>query len=193
MKLEELTEILRKELPEFKIQNGSLGEALFASLSFPEVTNVYIFRIPAWEDASNSVDIFYLDPSNIDEGSAAWNAHRVMNKQDIIDFIREYYEGWLKLKKYIDSFNLENIVSALTDLGFTWGIFESLGSIEDAYIKGHLEIPPSKGQALTLDIRIPRSDPIGNFYLCQAVIENLHKQHTVYSTSLDKLLDKLTG
>ena len=193
MELKELTEILRKELPEFKVQNNGLGESLDVSLAFPEVTDIHIFRVSFWEDASDFIDVSYLDPTTIDEGTATWVDHYSLNKQDIIDFIKDYYEGWNKLKKYIDNFNLEAIGSTLTNLGFTWGIYESLGSIEVAYIRGHLEVSSSKGHALTLDIRIPRADPKGNFYLCQAIIENEHEQHTVYSTSLDKLLDKLTG
>lgn len=193
MEFDKLAEMLRKELPEFKVQNNGLGESLDVSLAFPEVTDIHIFRVRFWEDARDFIDVSYLDSTNIDEGTATWVDHYYMNKQDIIDFIRDYSEGWNKLKKYIDNFNLEYIVSTLTDLGFTWGIFESLGSIENAYIRGHLEVSSSKGHALTLDIRIPRADPKGNFYLCQAIIENEHEQHTVYSTSLDKLLDKLTG
>lgn len=193
MELKELTEILRKELPEFKVQNNGLGESLDVSLAFPGVTDIHIFRVCFWKDASDFIDVSYLDPTNIDEGAGTWVVHYDMNKQDIIDFIKDYYEGWNKLKKYIDNFNLEDIGSTLTNLGFTWGIFENLGSIEDAYIRGHLEVSPSKGHTLTVDIRIPRADPRGNFYLCQAIIENEHGQHTVYSTSLDKLLDKLTG
>ena len=191
MELKELTEILRKELPEFKVQNNGLGESLDVSLAFPGVTDIHIFRVSFWEDASDFIDVSYLDPTNIDGGTATWVSY-YMNKQDIIDFIRDYSKGWNKLKKYIDNFNLEDIGSTLTNLGFTWGIYENLGSIEVAYIRGHLEASSSKGHALTLDIRIPRADPKGNFYLCQAIIENEYGRHTAYSTSLDKLLDKLT-
>lgn len=191
MELKELTKILKKELPGFKVKTN---EVLTVNLDFPGVTDIYVFRVRTWDDASDFANIGYLDPANIDKGKATWRElnQLQLSKQEIIDFVRDQYKGWCKLKKYIDDFNLEHIVDTLTDLGFTWSIFDdSLSSTLNAYLKCHLEIPQSD---VTLDIRIPRVSPTGEFYLYHSTIENdSGKRHTLYATSLDKLLDKLTG
>lgn len=190
MDMQELAKILKQELPGFKVQHNRPGGILEGSLSFLGVTDIYIFRVILWDDADDFVDISYLDPTNIDTGKATLRKLNGIHKQEVIDFMREQYDGWNKIKKYIDAFNLEYITSTLTNLGFIWSIFEDhLSESADAYIRGHLEISQSD---VTVDIRIPRESPTGEFYLCHGTIESdSHKRHTIYDTSLDRLLDKL--
>ena len=189
MDMQELAKILKQELPGFKVQNNRSSGILEGSLSFSGVTDIYIFRVIPWDYTNEFMDISYLDPTNIDTGKATLKKLDGIRKQEVIDFMREQYDGWNKIKKYIDAFNLEYITSTLTNLGFIWSIFEGLAESADAYIRGHLEISQSD---VTIDIRIPRESPTGEFYLCHGTIESdSHKRHTIYDTSLDKLLDKL--
>ena len=187
--MQELAKILKQELPGFKVQNNRSSGILEGSLSFSGVTDIYIFRVIPWDYTNEFMDISYLDPTNIDTGKATLKKLDGIRKQEVIDFMREQYDGWNKIKKYIDALNLDYITSTLTDLGFIWSIFEGLAESADAYIRGHLEISQSD---VTIDIRIPRESPTGEFYLCHGTIESdSHKRHTIYDTSLDRLLDKL--
>ena len=193
MELKELTEILRKELPGFKVRRNK--KRLWVSISLPEIPDIYVLEA-VYPELFNDVYISLLDMTSINSGFGSYGKGSSVPLEEAIDFIRPYYEGWLEFKKHVDSFNLEDTISVLSNLGFTWSLVDdSLSATEDNYIKCHLGESKPGMDRLDIDIRLFWIDHSeGKFYLYHCMItKNLKCLYTAYAPSLDKLLDELTG